>query len=69
MVTINSDDPAYFGGYLNENFIAVTESLKLIKKEICKLAENSFTASFLDEQSKENWISKVKEYYKKIVYI
>ena len=65
LITINSDDPAYFGGYLNENFIEVAEALKLTKKEICKLTENSFTASFLDEESKENWIAKVKEYYKK----
>ena len=65
LVTINSDDPAYFGGYLNENFIAVAEALKLTKKEICQLAENSFAASFLDEETKENWIAKVKECYKK----
>ncbi len=65
MVTINSDDPAYFGGYLNENFIAVAESLKLTKEEICQLAENSFTASFMDEETKKDWIAKVNEYYKK----
>ena len=65
LVTINSDDPAYFGGYLNENFYAVAESFKLTKKEICKLAENSFTASFMDEETKENWIAKLKEYYEK----
>ena len=65
LVTINSDDPAYFGGYLNENFIAVAEALKLTKKEICQLAENSFAASFLDEETKENWIAKVKEYCEK----
>ena len=65
LVTINSDDPAYFGGYLNENFIAVARSLKLTKKEICKLAENSFAASFLDKKSKENWIAKIKECHEK----
>ncbi len=65
LVTLNSDDPAYFGGYLNENFIAVAESLELTKKEICRLAKNSFTASFMDEETKEDWIAKVNEYYKK----
>jgi len=45
-VTINSDDPAYFGGYLNENYIAVAEALGLSAEEIERLARNSFEASF-----------------------
>ncbi|MNC90761.1 Adenine deaminase [compost metagenome] len=45
-VTINSDDPAYFGGYINENYIAVTEALGLTKEELEQLAKNSFDASF-----------------------
>ena len=46
-VTINSDDPAYFGGYINANFHAVAEALDLSEAEIVRLAENSFTGSFL----------------------
>jgi adenine deaminase len=46
-VTINSDDPAYFGGYLNDNYIAVQEALNLTEAEIRRIANNSFEASFL----------------------
>lgn len=45
-VTINSDDPAYFGGYVNENYIAVAEALGLSAEEIERLARNSFEAAF-----------------------
>ena len=45
--TINSDDPAYFGGYINANFHAVAEALDLTEADIVRLAENSFTGSFL----------------------
>jgi len=46
-VTINSDDPAYFGGYVNENYIAVAEALDLTRAELEQIARNSFEASFL----------------------
>ncbi len=45
--TVNSDDPAYFGGYVNANFIAVADALDLSRDEIIALARNSFTGSFL----------------------
>ena len=45
-VTINSDDPAYFGGYVNENYLAVAEALDLTRSELEQLAKNSFEASF-----------------------
>lgn len=48
-VTINSDDPAYFGGYVNENFLAVANHLNLNKKQIFMLAKNSFKASFISD--------------------
>ena len=48
--TINSDDPAYFGGYVGENYRAVAGSLDLSKEELVLLARNSFTGSFLDEE-------------------
>jgi adenine deaminase len=45
-VTINSDDPAYFGGYVNENYLAAAQSLGLSQEELEQLAKNSFEASF-----------------------
>ena len=49
-VTINSDDPAYFGGYINENFLAAQKSLNLSQKDIVQVAKNGFTASFLPQE-------------------
>jgi adenine deaminase len=45
-VTINSDDPAYFGGYVEENYVAAAEALGLTKDELARIARNSFDASF-----------------------
>jgi adenosine deaminase len=53
LVTVNSDDPAYFGGYLNENYLALTQALHINKEELKKLAINSFKASFLPQERKE----------------
>lgn len=63
LVTINSDDPAYFGGYMNANFIATANALKLDKKDIAQLAENSFRASFLPQEKKEQHIRQVRKFY------
>ena len=60
LATVNSDDPAYFGGYINENFIAVADALNLSKQEIATLARNSFKASFLGEEEKKEMIGKVE---------
>lgn len=46
IVTVNSDDPAYFGGYLNENYLAISKALNLTEDDIRKLIENSFRGSF-----------------------
>ncbi len=46
-VTVNSDDPSYFGGYMNDNFIAITDALDLTAAELKQLALNSFEASFI----------------------
>ena len=46
MVTVNSDDPAYFGGYLNENYLQIAKALDLDLAELAQLAKNSFTAAF-----------------------
>ena len=63
MVTINSDDPAYFDGYMNENYIQISTALNFSKKQIAQLAKNSFKASFLPDKKKEKLISQVENYY------
>jgi adenosine deaminase len=60
MVMINSDDPAYFGGYLNKNLIEIQRALHLSKKEIKTLIINSFNSSFLSDKQKKEWVSKIK---------
>jgi adenosine deaminase len=52
LVTVNSDDPSYFGGYVNENFVSVQTALGLTETEIATLARNSFVASFLPDAEK-----------------
>ena len=54
-VTVNSDDPAYFGGYLAANFDAVSRGLDLSREDIRKLAANSIEASFLPLADKQRW--------------
>jgi len=51
-VTVNSDDPAYFGGYMNDNFNALVDATDLSADEIIKLVRNSFKASLLDKHAK-----------------
>ena len=58
-VTINSDDPAYFGGYLNTNLIESQIALDLTKEDIKKLVVNSFKSSFLNEDEKKRWINEI----------
>jgi len=59
LVMVNSDDPAYFGGYLNTNLIKCQEALNLSKADIKKLAINSFKSSFLSEGEKKKWIDEI----------
>jgi adenosine deaminase len=60
LVTVNSDDPAYFGGYMNDNFNAVADALALSETDIIQLAKNSFTGSFLSEADKARHIAAVE---------
>ena len=57
-VMVNSDDPAYFGGYINRNLIECQAALNLSMKDIKTLIINSFKASFLEEAEKRKWIEK-----------
>jgi adenosine deaminase len=58
-VTVNSDDPAYFGGYLLENYLAVQQALGLSKADIASLARNSIEASFLPQSEQQRWLSAI----------
>jgi adenine deaminase len=62
LVTINSDDPSYFGGQLNDNYLKLAKALNLTTTDIYQLAKNSFTASFLTDSEKTAYLKKVDEY-------
>jgi adenosine deaminase len=61
-VTVNSDDPAYFPGYMNENLIRVQEEVDLGKAGIVQLAENAFESAWLPRATKDRYIAKLKAY-------
>ncbi len=61
-VTVNSDDPAYFGGQVNQNFISIQKALDLSKEDICELARNSFRYSLLDQKMKDSYLREVEAY-------
>lgn len=58
-VTLNSDDPAYFGAYIYENYLAVTEALNLDKDDLYQIAKNSFDASFLTPKERQRHITEL----------
>ena len=61
MVTVNSDDPAYFGGYINKNLIECQKVLNLSAEDVKKLVVNSFKSSFLDIDEKKKWIDQIND--------
>jgi adenosine deaminase len=63
-VTINSDDPAYFGGYMNENFLATQAGLNLTKEDLYQISTNAIQASFLDQTRKNQLLVELDEYLK-----
>ncbi len=62
VVTINSDDPAYFGGYVADNLLAVAEALALGRDEVAELARHSFRASFLADEQKDAYLAEVERF-------
>ena len=60
-ITLNSDDPAYFGGYIGENYLAAAQALGLGKAELVRLARNSIEASFLTANDKVRWLDQLDE--------
>ena len=63
MVTINSDDPAYFGGYMNDNFAAIVEALPVQKHHLQQLARNSFNAAFIAPEIKQKYLAQVDTFF------
>lgn len=61
-VTINADDPSYFGGYVNDNFIACAEAMPLTRSDLLQLAANSFRASFVDDSQRDVWLQTLRTY-------
>jgi adenosine deaminase len=60
--TVNSDDPAYFGGYVEENFVAIQRALNLTRDHLYQLARNSFEASFLSAEDKASFVQELDDY-------
>lgn len=61
-VTVNSDDPAYFGGYLNDNFIALHRELNLNREQALQLLQNGFEASFLPAEAKQHYLEQLRNF-------
>jgi adenosine deaminase len=62
VVTINSDDPAYFGGYVTANYVALERELGMTRGQAVRLARNGFEASFLDEASKGRLLMELERF-------
>ena len=61
-VTLNSDDPAYFGGYVNENYRQLAAAVGLTREQLAGLARNSFTGSFLDHAAIDRHLAEIDQY-------
>ena len=64
--TVNSDDPAYFGGYIEENYVAVQEALGLTRDHLYQLTRNAFEASFLASEEKSRLVEELDDYLEPI---
>ena len=64
--TVNSDDPAYFGGYMNDNFLAAFDALPLGLSHAHRLARNSFNASFLEPEAKRAFVEELDAFFAKV---
>jgi len=62
-VTVNSDDPAYFGGQVNQNYIEIQKALNLTKEDLYILAKNSFQYSLLNELTKQKYLNELNDFY------
>tara|TARA_R110002096_G_scaffold414611_1_gene615768 strand:+ start:5599 stop:6612 length:1014 start_codon:yes stop_codon:yes gene_type:complete len=66
VATVNSDDPSYFGGYVNENYKAVADALGLDAGDVIKLAQNSVVASFVDDKRKQVLLDKISSQVRRL---
>lgn len=62
VVTLNSDDPAFFGGYINENYQAMRDHAGITDRQLALIARNSFTAAFLDDQRRNLLLAELDAY-------
>jgi adenosine deaminase len=67
-VTINSDDPAYFGGYLHENYIQTARALNLTEPELAEIAANSFRGAFLSAAEKADYLARIDAFVRKAAF-
>ena len=63
--TVNSDDPSYFGGYVNDNYLAVAQDLNLSQSEIVQWGRNSFIGSFMNDVDKRTAVAHFDEFVDK----
>lgn len=62
LVTLNSDDPSYFGGYINDNYLQTVAALNLSRNDVYTLAKNSFLASFITDDERNGFLEKLQEF-------
>ena len=62
-ITINSDDPAYFGGQINQNYIEIQKALNLSKEDIYEVTKNSFQYALIDKHTKQKYLKELSDYY------
>ena len=62
MVTVNADDPAYFGSYITENFLKTVSELNLSEKEVCQICRNAFNSTFLQQTDKEYYLQEINHF-------
>ena len=65
-VTLNSDDPAYFGGYLNDNYRALAQAVGLSREDVVRVARNSFEGAFLSEVEKAARLAEIDAYLARV---
>lgn len=66
-VMINSDDPTYFGGYLNDNYFALADAFAITRAQALQLAHNSFTSSFISDEEKQGFVDELENYARNFV--
>ena len=64
-VSINSDDPAYFGGYISNNYLALAQNFNLTPEQIVTLVKNGFETSWISPEQKALYLQQVDEYVAK----